>query len=113
VELQVTDIERAVQFYNGVFGWEVSRPDSSYAVLEAEPVAIGLGARDSVLSGGSVVVIATDDLEGVSAQVVQHGGIVLQPIGPSWRGRQFRFADPDGNQVVVWSEAMAGAEAGA
>ena len=108
----MTDLERAVGFYRAVFGWKVSRPDSSYAVLAAAPVAIGLVVRDSAASGGSVIVIAVQDLEEILARVVQNGGVLRQPIGPSWRGRQFRFADPDGNEIVVWSDRAAAGDAG-
>jgi predicted enzyme related to lactoylglutathione lyase len=104
LEIQVSDLDRAVGFYQAVFGWEVSRPDSSYAVLDALPVAIGLARRDSVIAGGSIVVIGVPDLEVIRARVVENGGAIRKRIGPSWRGRQFTFADPDGNETVVWSE---------
>jgi len=103
LEIQVSDLERAVDFYQGVFGWKASRPVSSYAVLDAKPVAIGLALRDTVGTGGPVIVIAAQDLEVVLALVVQNGGVVREPIGPSGEGRQFTFADPDGNRMVVWS----------
>jgi predicted enzyme related to lactoylglutathione lyase len=104
LEIQVSDLDRAVGFYQAVFGWEVSRPDSSYAVFDALPVAIGLAKRDSVIAGGSIVVIGVPDLEVIRARVVENGGTIRKRVGPSWRGRQFTFADPDGNETVVWSE---------
>jgi predicted enzyme related to lactoylglutathione lyase len=105
LEIQVSDLDRAVGFYQAVFGWEVSRPDSSYAVFDALPVAIGLAKRDSVIAGGSIVVIGVPDLEVIRARVVENGGTIRKRVGPSWRGRQFTFADPDGNETVVWSES--------
>ena len=104
LELPVTDMQHAVRFYQAVFGWEVSHPDSAYAILAAEPVAIGLRLRDSVTSGGSAIVIAVPELEVILARVVSSGGAIRAPIGPSWQGRQFRLADPDGNELVVWSD---------
>ena len=104
LEIQVSDLDRAVGFYQAVFGWEVSRPDSSYAILEALPVAIGLVKRDSVIAGGAMVVIGVPDLETILSRVVENGGALRNPMGPSWRGRQFTFSDPDGNEMVVWSE---------
>jgi len=104
LEIPVSDLERAVGFYQAVFEWGVSRPDSFYAVLEARPVAIGLAQRDSVIAGGSNIVVGVTDLEMILARVVENGGAVSTPVGPSWRGRQFIFADPDGNGIVVWSE---------
>ena len=103
-EIQVSDLERAVGFYQGVFEWGVSRPDSSYAILDAVPVAIGLARRDSVIAGGTIVVLRVPDLELILARVVENGGVLRTPVGPSWRGRQFTFSDPDGNEMVVWSE---------
>jgi predicted enzyme related to lactoylglutathione lyase len=104
LEIPVSDLERAVGFYQAVFEWGVSRPDSSYAVLEAQPVAIGLAQRDSVIAGGSIIVVGVTDLEMILARVIENGGAVSTPVGPSWRGRQFTLADPDGNEMVVWSE---------
>jgi predicted enzyme related to lactoylglutathione lyase len=104
LEIQVSDLERAVGFYQAVFDWGVSRPDSSYAILEALPVAIGLVKRDSVIAGGAMVVIGVPDLETILGRVVENGGALRNPVGPSWRGRQFTFSDPDGNEMVVWSE---------
>jgi predicted enzyme related to lactoylglutathione lyase len=100
----VSDLERAVGFYQAVFEWGVSRPDSSYAILEALPVAIGLVKRDSVIAGGAMVVVGVPDLETILRRVVENGGALRNPVGPSWRGRQFTFSDPDGNEMVVWSE---------
>ena len=103
-EVQVSDLERAVGFYQAVFEWGVSRPDSSYAILEALPVAIGLVKRDSVIAGGAMVVVGVPDLETILRRVVENGGALRNPVSPSWRGRQFTFSDPDGNEMVVWSE---------
>jgi predicted enzyme related to lactoylglutathione lyase len=111
IELQVTDIERAVAFYRDVFGWEVTLPDSAYALLDAGPVPIGLVVQDSVRPGGAMLVIVTEDLELLRDRVVEYGGMLRQPIAPSWRGRQFRFSDLDGNEVVVWSDAITQAAA--
>ena len=105
VELPVNEMERAVTFYRDVFGWDASHPDSSYAILAATPVAIGLVLRDSVTASATVIVIESQDLETILSRVVNRGGIVRQAISPSWRGRQFRFADLDGNELVVWSES--------
>jgi predicted enzyme related to lactoylglutathione lyase len=111
IELQVTDIERAVAFYRDVFGWEVTLPDSAYALLDAGPVPIGLVVQDSVRPGGAMLVIVTEDLELLRDRVVEYGGMLRQPIAPSWRGRQFRFSDLDGNDIVVWSDAITQAAA--
>ena len=112
LEIQVSDLERAVGFYQAVFEWGVSRPDSSYAILDAMPVAIGLTRRDSVIAGGAVVVVGVPDLELILARVIENGGVLRNPVGPSWRGRQFTFSDPDGNEMAVWSEGRVDEEGG-
>jgi len=105
VEFQVTHLARAAAFYREVFGWEVTLPDSTYALLDAGPVPIGLALQDSVRPGGPLIVVGAQDLELIRDRVVQHGGVLRRAIAPAWRGRQLRFADPDGNEVVVWSDA--------
>jgi predicted enzyme related to lactoylglutathione lyase len=105
IEIQTADVQRAVTFYRAVFGWEVSFPDSSYAVLEAQPVPIGLAERDSVVQRRTGIVISVEDLESVLALVEQHGGTVQAPIhAAAKQGLEFVFADLDGNEIVVWSE---------
>lgn len=103
IELQVTDIDLSVAFYQGVFGWEVNRIHSSYVVLEATPVAIGLTLTDSVLTGRSAFVVGVRDLDLILERVGVHGGRIRQSISPSFQGRSFRFLDPDGHEAVVWS----------
>lgn len=105
IRLEVSDVARAAEFYGSVFEWRVSRPDSALAILEATPVAISLSRRDSVRVLIAALVLAVGDLDRTFARVVEHGGIIRAPIGPSWRGREFRFADPDGNELIVWSDA--------
>jgi predicted enzyme related to lactoylglutathione lyase len=97
-----------VGFYQAVFEWEVSRPDSAYALLDAKPVAIGLVQGDDSGSGGPTIIVATPNLELTHARVMQYGGVIRQSIAPSWRGRQFRFVDPDGNELVAWSDKTTG-----
>jgi predicted enzyme related to lactoylglutathione lyase len=105
LRLDVSDVNRAVAFYSTVFEWGVSRPDSALAILDSKPVAIALTRRDTVRALIPAIVVSVSDLERVHARIVEHGGVMRAPIGPSWRGREFRFADPDGNELIVWSEA--------
>lgn len=107
----MADIDRAVGFYHAVFGWDASRPSPSYALLDAKPVAIGLISQAGAAPGGPTIVIAARDLEPILRRVVQNGGALREPIAPSWRGRQFRCADPDGNELVVWSARSGDGEA--
>jgi predicted enzyme related to lactoylglutathione lyase len=104
LRLEVSDVSRAAAFYSAVFEWGASRPDSALAILDSKPAAIALTRRDTVRTMIPAIVVSVSDLERVHARIVERGGVIGAPIGPSWRGREFRFADPDENELIVWSD---------
>ncbi|MNG24382.1 Glyoxalase-like domain protein [compost metagenome] len=51
-----------------------------------------------------LVVLYADDLEAVLARVREGGGSIVKDIFSFPGGRRFQFADPNGNELAVWSE---------
>lgn len=100
---QVCNMDRAVEFYEGVLGLPLARREGNdWAEFEAGGVTFALSGELAVQpqGGGATVVFTSDDLDGLKAhldaQGVRMGGI--QDMGGA---RMLDVFDPDGNQVVV------------
>jgi predicted enzyme related to lactoylglutathione lyase len=50
------------------------------------------------------VLLWSDDLDATAAAVESAGGRVVDQPYEFPGGRRFRFADPDGNELGVWSD---------
>jgi len=51
-----------------------------------------------------LVIIYANDLEKTRDTVVANGGTIIKDIFSFPGGRRFQFADPNGNELAVWSE---------
>jgi hypothetical protein len=119
VEIQVTDIERAADFYKGLFGWSVIERDAA----DGSDVCIfdtggtprtenlsrgGLWLRPAGERLGVVVYVVVEDIDATLRQASALGGQVIVPRAP--QGPHFRacFSDPDGNVLGLWEEPSGG-----
>jgi uncharacterized protein len=98
VELSVSQGPRTKSFYETAFGW-------TFQDWGPEYLAFNDGTRDA---GGMriekgrkppLVILYTDDLDAVRAQVTKAGGRILGPDHEFRSGRRFHFVDPDGNEL--------------
>jgi predicted enzyme related to lactoylglutathione lyase len=106
VEITVSDIAAAKDFYARAFGWALTDYGPEYVGIAGEGKEQGgLRRDDTVAKGGPLVIIYSTDLEGTLAAVTDAGGSILEPIFSFPGGRRFHFADPAGNELAVWSEA--------
>ncbi|MGY1847371.1 MULTISPECIES: VOC family protein [unclassified Blastococcus] len=108
VELTVTDLERAKRFYAEAFGWDFTDYGPAYAGIRGAggPEAGGLRVDEQPpRPGGPLVLLFSADLDRTVAAVAAAGGRVTEGPYPFPGGRRFHFADPDGNELGVWSEA--------
>ena len=104
VELEVSDLEAAIAFYEAAFEWRFNRYGASYAGIQGSGREMGgLSAGGGVAGGSPLVILYSRDLDATLAAVRNAGGrIVREPYGfPG--GRRFHFADPSGNELAVWS----------
>ena len=104
VNVFVSDLERAIEFYGTTLGLELEHasPEHGYASLAAGPVRLGLavaGADQRDLVGRHTGVgLAVSDLVAEHARLAKCG--VDFPMPPSeqpWGGFLALAADPDGN----------------
>ena len=110
IEFPATDIEATKRFYHQVFGWDFQDWGPSYTSFhdgrlgggfntEAQPAGAEGGKTRGVL-----VVIYAASLEDVYNKVKQAGGRIVRETFEFPGGRRFHFADPNGNELAVWSE---------
>ncbi|RME34471.1 MAG: VOC family protein [Gammaproteobacteria bacterium] len=110
VRIFVSDLERALEFYNGLlgleisyrddeFGWAQLRTDGAVLALERPPEA---GDSDLVGRYLGVSVLVDEDLvelhERLSGQGVAFSG---EPKEMPWGGAMTQIADPDGNVLTL------------
>lgn len=108
VNVFVTDLTRALEFYASTLGLTVVRADPAhgYASLSAGPVSLGLAAVDAAQAGlvGRLtgVGLAVEDLEAEHARLVARGvAFAMPPTRQPWGGFLALVTDPDGNTLYL------------
>jgi uncharacterized protein len=105
VEIAVTDIGSAKDFYAGAFGWSPVDYGPDYAGVRIGGREVGGLRRDAeVRAGGPLVILYSRDLEASADAVAAAGGTIVRPAYAFPGGRRFHFADPAGNELAVWSD---------
>ena len=110
IELPATDIEATKRFYTEVFGWNFQDYGPDYTSFFDGRLAGGF-TRDATVADagarkprGTLVVLYAVALEDCYAKVKAAGGKIVREIFGFPGGRRFHFADPNGNELAVWSE---------
>jgi predicted enzyme related to lactoylglutathione lyase len=95
------DVDGAVGFYTGLFGWEAARGEYSMFRLRGRDVA-GVGARDG-LPAAWTTYVCVDDADATAAAVLAAGGaLVAEPFDSLDDGRIAIAADPAGAVFGIW-----------
>jgi len=94
----------------------VPAPSSTFSAVESygpEYLAFNDGNMDGGFfradlaskssEGAALVILYSDALEETQSKVEKHGGKILQDIFSFPGGRRFHFADPNGNELAVWT----------
>jgi predicted enzyme related to lactoylglutathione lyase len=109
IDLGARDLDAAVAFYTGVFGWEHMSFGEQFGnygqfLLGGKPVAgVGpiMGDTDEHAAWG--VYLWTTDADGTAARVARHGGtVLLPPDDVPGQGRFLMTADPAGAPIAFW-----------
>ena len=103
IEFGATDLDRIKKFYSSVFGWKFTDYGPDYTSFTDGRMTGGFD-RSVPTGGNPLVVIYVRDLEAALERVQASGGQITKPIFSFPGGRRFHFADPDGNELSVWSE---------
>lgn len=109
VELGMTDLLAAKQFYGAAFGWRFTDygPGPAYVGIQGVDGGAEVGGfrlDETVAAGGPLVLLFSADLDASVTAVTDAGGTVTQGPYDFPGGRRFHFRDPSGNELGVWSE---------
>ena len=110
VEFPARDIEETKRFFETVFGWGFEDYGPDYAAFSDQGIDGGFFRSDlasSAEKGSALVVLYSDSLEKVQAQVERAGGRISKPIFEFPGGRRFHFLEPSGNELAVWTDVSA------
>ncbi len=108
VELMVSDLAAAKEFYGSAFGWTFNDYGPDYAGIrspDGEGEVGGLNPAKPPQRGGPLVLLYSDDLDGTVTAVESAGGAVIEGPYEFPGGRRFHFTDPSGNELGVWASA--------
>jgi len=104
IELHASDIEVSKRFYSAVFGWKFEDYGPEYTSFHDGRVAGGFTTRIPSPVQGLLVVIYCGDLDAAQKKIREAGGTMVKDTFSFPGGRRFHFADPNGNELAVWSD---------
>ena len=104
VEFPATDIDATKRFYGSVFGWNFTDYGPEYTSFHDGRLAGGFSMAAQPVKGGALVVLYAKALEETRENVLAAGGKIVVDTFEFPGGRRFHFADPNGNELAVWSE---------
>jgi catechol 2,3-dioxygenase-like lactoylglutathione lyase family enzyme len=119
LELFVTDMDKAVDFYTKVLGFERLKGEPDYVPVRSGSVVIGLGPSSKLTKShyfnpelqtsrrglGAEIVLEVDDVQTFFEKVKASGyKRNLSPLRKqSWGATDFRIVDPDGYYLRITS----------
>ncbi len=106
----IPDIGKAVDFYGGLFGWDVPEPENAeqtggyrQAMLRGKPVAGMMPSMQEGQPPAWSTYVSVADADATAAAVKQAGGMVIaEPMDVMDLGRMAVFADPTGAVIGIW-----------
>lgn len=120
-EIPFDDGERARDFYQKVFGWELMElPEMSYTMVSTGPGGFEEGPTEpGFINGGMMqrgapftaptLVMDVASIDDALASIEEAGGSIVsgrQPVGDM--GFSAYFTDPEGNLLGLWESAPSG-----
>jgi uncharacterized protein len=104
IEFPAADIEATKRFYGAAFGWSFKDFGPNYTSFHDGRLGGGFTMSAKPVKGGALVVLYAKELEETRKKVLSAGGKIVVETFEFPGGRRFHFADPNGNELAVWSE---------
>jgi uncharacterized protein len=104
LQMPAVDSARAAAFYEAVFGWHTEHPHQDFE----SPGLIGQWVEDRppAADAGPMIWINVADPDQTLANVVEHGGEIIDPPSPDGPTRTLAtILDPEGNAIGLASHA--------
>lgn len=107
VEIPVTDLNRAREFFSSMFGWSFEEWGDEYMSFNDGRLDGGFRlAPKPAASAGVLLVFYSENLERDVDRVKALGAEISQAIFAFPGGRRFHFIDPVGNEFAIWSSNL-------
>lgn len=104
VEVPVTDLKKAREFFSAMFGWEFQEWGEEYMSFNDGHIDGGFRLSKEVApADGVLLIFFSTDLERDVERVQALGASISEPIFPFPGGRRFHFVDPTGTEYAIWS----------
>ena len=112
-EIPVTDMDRAIDFYSSIFNCEFEKDIIHDCEMAFFPFAKGEGITGALAKGeiykpsieGSLIYLATPDIDQVMHKVIEKGGSELFPkTEVTGLGFSAEFKDSEGNRVALFQK---------
>lgn len=105
VEIPVTDLARAREFLEAMFGWTFQEWGDDYMSFSDGRLNGGLRRSAEPAPADSVLIVFySEDLERDVERVQQLGATISEDIFSFPGGRRFHFVEPAGTQFAIWSD---------
>lgn len=107
LEMFAEDFDAVQAFYEKAFGWTFTDYGPEYRAFNDGTMDGGFRRgklRSTTATGGALIILYAQDLEATRSKVLASGGKLVQDIFSFPGGRRFHFADPNGNELAVWSD---------
>lgn len=106
IEISADDLAAAKAFYTAAFGWAFNDYGPGYAGIRTPGGDGEMGgiAQGEATGSSPLVVLYSRDVEASLKAVQAAGGTIVKEIFSFPGGRRFRFADPSGNELAVWTQ---------
>lgn len=108
VELTVSDLAAAMDFYREAFGWEFNEYGPTYAGIIGEDGGEAGGlfkSEEARPVGGPFVILFSEDLDASATAIAAAGGAIVEGPYAFPGGMRLHFTDPSGNELGVWAAA--------
>ena len=104
VEIPVTDLDRAREFFGALFGWEFQEWGPDYYSFNDGRLDGGLRRSDEPApASGVLLVFYTNDIDRDYARVKELGATISQEPFEFPGGKRFHFVDPVGTEFAMWA----------
>jgi len=99
IRIGVSDVRRAVSFYQKTLGLEKTGEWPTYAIFDVAGVEIGLEPKAK-----TEVCLLVDDVDKAYQELKDKGvKFITEPKNQQWGGRAATFVDPDENTFIIES----------
>lgn len=104
IEIPVTDLAKAREFFSALFGWTFQEWGDEYMSFNDGRIEGGFClAAETAPASGVLVIFHSADLERDLERVQSLGATISKPIFPFPGGRRFHFVDPTGTEYAIWA----------